>query len=807
MGTLFQDLRYAIRMLLKKPAFTAVAVMTLALGIGANTAIFSVVNAVLLRPLSYKQPHSLVQIWETNPLRGWTVNVVAPANYLDWEKRNNVFEGLAAYRSSFASLYLTADGEPERIKGLISTGGLFEVLGVEAMLGRTFLPENTWQGNDRVVVLSYGLWKRMFGGNPEIIGQSISLSGITRTVVGVMPEGFYFPTRETELWVTYGWNPNQIATVRRPHMLRTIARLKPGVTVEQARAEMNSIMSALEQEYPDTNTKMGAGLSPLQDFFVEDTRPALLIFLAAVGFVLLIACANVANLLLARGAARSKEMAIRAALGARRGRIIRQLLTESLLLSIAGSGLGLLLAGWSKDLLLVLSPGNIPRIDEINLDGRVLVFTLGMAGLTAFIFGVAPAWQASKPDLTIALKEGGQKVAGSVQSRRARSLLVISEIALSMILVIGAGLMLKSFIRLQQVDPGFKPDKVLTFDLALPVARYEREQQATAFYKEALDRIKAIPGVESAGATSALALRGYNWTGDFSVEGRAPDDYGVEVRHKEITPDYFQTMGIPLERGRHFTEADTADSPPVVIVNSALARRHFKNEDPIGKRMKFERAETEAPWHTIVGVVGDEKQNGLGIEVLPEIYEPFQQHTQWRMTVAARTAGDPDSITGAVRSEIKAIDKDLPAFNFVTLDEVLHISLARDRFNMTLLAVFAAVALILSAVGIYGVISYSVTQRTHEIGIRMALGASSRDVLRLIIGQGMTLVLIGVAVGLAGAFALTRLMSSMLYGVSATDPITFIALSLLLSGVAALACYIPARRALKVDPMIALRYE
>ncbi len=807
MGTLFQDLRYAIRMLLKKPAFTVVAVMTLALGIGANTAIFSVVNAVLLRPLAYKQPGRLVQIWETNPLRGWTVNVVAPANYLDWEKRNNVFEGLAAYRSSFASFYLSADGEPERIKGLVSTGGLFQVLGVEAMLGRTLLPENTWQGNDRVVVLSYGLWKRMFGADPEIIGQTVMLSGIPRTIIGVMPEGFYFPTRETELWVTYGWNPNQIATVRRPHMLRTIARLKPGVTVEQARAEMDSIMSALEQEYPDTNTKMGAGLGPLQDFIVEDTRPALLIFLAAVGFVLLIACANVANLLLARGAARSKEIAIRTALGARRSRIIRQLLTESLLLSLAGSGLGLLLAEWSKDLLIFLSPGNIPRLDEINLDGRVLFFTLAVAGLTALLFGLAPALQISKPDLTIALKEGGQKVAGSVQSRSARSLLVISEVALSMILVIGAGLMLKSFVRLQQVDPGFKSENVLTFDLALPDAKYGTEQQAKVFYGEALGRIKAIPGVESVGASSALALRGTNWTGDFSIEGRAPDDYGVEVRHKEITPDYFRAMGIPLERGRYFTEADTAESPLVVIVNSALARSHFKNEDPIGKRIKFERAEMESPWHMIIGVVGDEKQIGLGVEVLPEIYEPFEQHPRWRMTIAARTANDPTSIIGAVRSEIKAIDKDLPAFNFVTLDEVLHTSLARDRFNMTLLAVFAAVALILSAVGIYGVISYSVTQRTHEIGIRMALGASSGDVLKMVVGQGMTLVLIGVALGLLGAFALTRVMSSLLYGVSATDTTTFVALSLLLSGVAALACYIPARRAMKVDPMVALRYE
>ncbi|HXG68906.1 MAG TPA: ABC transporter permease [Blastocatellia bacterium] len=812
METLLQDFRYGVRMLFAKPGFTAIAIFTLALGIGANTAIFSVVNGVLLRPLPYKEPDRIVQFWETNPIKNWTQANVAPANFFDWEKQSQSFEEMAAYFGSsskeagLSNFFLTGSGEPERVQGLYVTGGIFSVLGVNAAFGRTFLPEETWEGNHRVVVLSHNFWRRRFGADPNILGQTITLSGQDYTVIGVMPADFYFPSTEVELWTPMGWNSNEIAGLRRPHFLRAIARLKPGVSLEQARAEMTAIASVLEEQYPDTNTQMGVGLGLLHEWIVSDTRLTLLVLLVAVGFVLAVACANVANLLLVRAAARTREIAIRTALGAGRWRIIRQLLTESLLLSLMGGAAGLLLALWGKDLLLAFSPENIPRLNEVRLDATVLVFALLITLVTALFFGLAPALAGAKVDLNATLKDGGQKGTTSPAGRRLRNILVVAEIALAVVLVIGAGLLIRSFLLLRQIDPGFPHENLLTLRISLPTAKYQPQQVAT-FFQQAQERIGSLPGVKAVGATSELALQGYRWTSDFTIEGRPPEEYGKEVRHKEITPEYFQAVSLPLLSGRAFSHADNAQSPLVVIINETLARRHFPNEDPVGKRLKLRRPEQEGPWSTIVGVVKDEKQDGLGIAVQPEMYHPLAQNPTWGMSLIVRTTGDPTGLIGAIRQEIWAIDNTLPPYDIKTMDDILYESLASERFTMLLLGIFAFVALALAGVGIYGVMLYSVTQRTREIGIRIALGARTGDVLRIVLGQAVLLALTGLAVGLAAAFALTRLLSSLLYQVSATDPATFFFISLLLGGVALLASYLPARRATKVDPMVALRYE
>jgi len=610
-----QDLRYAMRMLAKKPGFTLIAVITLALGIGANTAIFSVVNAVLLNPMPYRDPDRLIQFWETNPLKSWTQAPIAPANLFDWQQQNQSFEEIAAYMGSdksgpgIAGLHLTGDGEPERVKALYVTGNVFSVLGVDAMLGRTLREDETWQGKHTVVVLSHALWQRRFGGDPGVIGQNISLNGRSREVVGVMAPDFYFPSKEIELWIPMGWNQQQIAQLRRPHFLRAVGRLKPGVTTEQARGEITAVAARLEEQYPDTNTQMGVGLGPLKDWIVADTKLPLMVFLVAVGFVLLIACANVANLLLARAATRNREVAIRTALGARRSRIVRQLLTESFMLALIGGALGVLLALWSKDLLVAFSPGDIPRLEEARLDAKVLGFTIGLTLLTTFLFGLAPALQASKPDLVSTLKEGGQK--GGSQGGRVRSVLVVAEVALALVLVIGAGLMIRSFLRLQQVDPGFNANNLLMLSVGLPGAKYPEDSQAITFFEQAEQHLKALPGVLEVGATNVAALKGSGYTNDMTIEGRPPEDYVREIRHKTVTPDYFRAMGIQLLSGRLFDKSDNATSP-TIIVNEAFARRCFPGEDPVGQRVKFAKPTEPGTWETIVGVVRSEKQDSLG---------------------------------------------------------------------------------------------------------------------------------------------------------------------------------------------------
>jgi predicted permease len=805
--TLIRDLRYGARALRKNPGFTAVAVLTLALGVGANTAIFSVVNAVLIRPLPYENSHELVQLWGTMPQSD--TSPVSPANFLDWRGQNRVFERTAAYTGQ--SLNLSGAGEPERIRAARVSADLFELLRARPALGRAFLPEEDQHGGHRVVVLSHALWQRRFGGNPAVVGQTLSLSDQSYEVVGVMPPNFSFPRTTTEMWTPIAFSPTERA-MRDTNFLSVIARLKPGVTLEQARSEMGVLARGLSGQYPDTNTEVGVKVVSYKEQVVGDARLSLLLLLGAVGFILLIACANVANLLLGRAAARRKEMTIRAALGASRGRVIRQLLTESVLLSLAGGGLGLLLAHWGLDLLAALQPTNIPRLAELSIDRRVLLFASALSLLTGVAFGLAPALLASKPELNDALKEGVKGTGGGSGRQRLRSLLIVSEIALSLVLLVGAGLMIKSFWRLMQVDPGFNPENTLTAVVSLPVSRYAETDRQIAFFQQAVERVGNLPGVEAAGVTTDIPLFGGSSTG-FDVEGRPPAAPGQRpmVEFRSVSPDYFRAMGISLVRGRTFNERDRADAPGVVIVNETLARRYFPGADPLGKRLGLSKP---TDWREIVGVARDTRNYGLDEEVKPEAYMPYTQSAPdylsgsvSAMVLVARTASDPQGVAAAVKREVQALDSSQPVYNIKTMEQYLAESTGQRRFNMLLLAIFAGVAVLLAAVGLYGVMSYAVVQRTHEIGVRMALGARGRDVLRMIVGQGLLLTLVGVALGLAAAFALTRVIRGMLYEVSSTDPATFIAVTSLLVLVSFLACLVPARRATRVDPLIALRSE
>jgi putative ABC transport system permease protein len=811
-GALLQDLRYGLRILLKKPGFTAVAVLALALGIGANTAIFSVVNAVLLRPLPFKEPERLVMVWEHNRPRGRTTNVINPGNFLDWRDQNTVFEQMASFYDD--QLNLTGDAaHPEEVPVQVVSTNLFSLLGTSPELGRAFVDEEGQKGRDTVAILSHGLWQRRFGGARDVIGKTIMLNGQSHTIVGVMPANFRFYVKQAtlinkpvELWLPQVFTADMKG--RRGRFMSAIARLKPGVTLERAQAEMNTIGSRLEQQYPEFNTGWGVNLVPLRMQMTGDMRAALFVLLGAVGFVLLIACANVANLLLARGASRRREMAIRTALGAGRARVIRQLLTESVLLAAVGGSLGLLLAVWGVDLLLTFAPKNLLGLEGIPLDYRVLSFTLGVSLLTGIIFGLAPALSSSRLNLTEALKEGTKGATGDGHSQRLRSLFVVSEIALALVLLVGSGLMIKSFMRLQTVDPGFRAENLLTFKLLLPETKYKEPQEQTAFFKQVIERTKTLPGVKEASAASYLPFTGLAAATGFTIEGQpepAPGQRpGVDVR--VIDPNYFRTMGIPLLQGRTFTEREGSEPSNVVIINETMAQQYWPGQDPLGKRVLIQMTDPLVPTE-IVGVVGDAKHDGLDREVRAMAYWPHPQLPYTAMNIILRTESDPAALVAAVEREVQAIDKDQPIADVHTMEELLSESVSRTRFSTFLLSIFAGVALVLAAVGIYGVMAYSVTQRTHEIGIRMALGAQAKDVLGMVVGQGMMLALVGIAIGLAAAFALTRLISSLLYGVSATDPLTFISIALLLTGVAFLACFIPARKAAKVDPMEALRYE
>ena len=802
MGTLLRDLRYGIRMLIRKPGFTAVAVVTLALGIGANTMIFSVVNAVLLSPLPFPDSGRLVRIGETHAK--YTGNFTY-ASFLDLGHETESLENISAAR--FWSDNLTDGGEPEQVSIMLVSANFFHALGVQPLLGRTFFPEEDTPGRDNVVVISHQLWQRRYGGDPNLIGKVITVGANQRTVIGVMPSGFQSDvlfSGQYDLWAPLVPG-GLLHDNRRSHLLAVIARLKPRGTIAQAEAELAALAAGIEQQNPGVDDpELGVTVIGLQERLVAPLRPALIVLLCAVCCVLLIACANVANLLLARSAAREREIAIRIALGASRWRIARQLLTESALLALAGGAAGLLLAVWGVDSITALAPANLPRIDEVRIDGRVLGFTLFSSLLTGILFGIAPALQLPRLSIHDVVKDGGRGSTG-VRRRWLRHFLVVSEVAIALVLLIGAGLLINSFWRLQQVDRGFNAENVLTLNLTL--SRQSKNDQQVAFLGEVLERAAQVPGVRSVGVTSTLPLRGGPAT-TFVIEDRQPVDLGDEPSAdiRVIDSNYFRTMGVPLRAGRVFAETDTAAAPRVMVINETLAKRFWPGEDPIGKRI------TMKDWGPpltgeIVGIAGDVKADGLDSENRPMIYWPYPQFPVIFNTIVARTEGDPLRLVGAIKNQIWSVDPDQPVASVSTMEQVLAGSVAPRRFNALLIGLFAAVALALAAVGIYGVISYAVSQRTHELGIRVALGAQGSDVLKLVVGQGMALAVTGVGLGLAAAVWLTRLMSTLLFGVSPTDAPTFVAVAVLLTAVALAACVVPARRATRVDPMVALRYE
>jgi putative ABC transport system permease protein len=804
MSTLIQDLRYAGRMMIKQPFFFAVAVITLALGIGANTAIFTVVDGVLLRPLPYDDPDRIVWLWDTLPQLA-TAPTSLP-EFLDWRDQNKSFEYLAAYQSG--NMFLDdGSGVQDTPVGLV-TPDTFSLFRVKPLLGRTFTEEETQPGRYRVVVLGQSIWQRRFGSDPGVLGRTIQLSGAKYTIIGVVPAGFSFPNK-SELWRPLQIDPNKLD--RGPHYLRVVGRLKTGITLPQAQAEMSTIASRLSEQFPEKTAGHGIKLELLRDVVVGDIGTALFVLLGAVGFVLLIACANVANLLLARAGARQREIAIRTALGASRGRVIRQLLTESVLLAAAGGTAGILIAFWGVGSLVSLSPGTIPRANEIHVDARVAAFALLISVVTGIAFGLAPALQVSKPNLTDALKESARTTAGAQRSRL-RSSLVVLEIAMSLVLLIGAGLMIKSFAKLNRVNPGFNPDNLLTMGVTLLGSAYPEDNKVAAFYSEMLDRLNSVPGVQSAGAITELPLSGDNTSDSFTIEGRPPiskeDQPLTECR--VVTPHYFEAMKIPLLKGRDFADTDTKQTPNVAVINETFARRHFPGEDPIGHRLSLQ-GQFRGPL-LIVGIVGDVRDFALEEPPTPEIYFPYLQNPLGEsfdrsVTFVVRTKSSPTGMAETLRAELLSLDRTLPVYALKPMTEYLSESLARRRFNLVLLSLFATVALLLAAVGIYGVISYSVSQRTHEIGVRVAVGAHSTDILKLIVGQAMLLTLLGITIGLGASVALTRLMESLLFDVSTTDPLTFVVISTVLSAVALAACFVPALRATRVDPMIALRYE
>jgi len=805
-GDLAQDLHYGVRMLVKNPSFTIVAVLALALGIGANSAIFSVVNTVLLRPLPYKNPGRLVMLWEEATHLGFPKNTPSPANFIDWRAQNTVFEAMAAMVER--SFNLTGVGEPERFDGRRVSANLFDLLGVQPQLGRAFRAEEDKPGS-RVVILSNGLWQHRFGGDPRVIGQAVSLNGESYTVIGVMPGSFQFPTRRDQLWVPLAFDAKEAAS-RGNHFLEVIARMKPGVTLQQAQAEMSTIAARLAQQYPEENLRVGSVVTALQEQVVGDIKPALLVLLGAVGFVLLIACANVANLLLARAAARQKEIALRLALGAGRSRLTRQFLTESVLLAVIGGAVGLLLSIAGLRVLKTFIPDTISQAQAISIDAKVLVFTGLVALVTGIIFGLAPAMQVSHLDINDTLKEGGRDAAGGTRGNRIRALLVIGEIAVSFVLLMGAGLLINSFMHLRNLHPGFRANHLLTMKIPLSEVKYPDKERRSPFYAEVLRRVQALPGVQSAAVAGNLPL---TYDGDsmpIGIEGRTdpPPDQRPDVILRVVGPGYFSTMGIPLVRGRDFREQDKDDSARVVIVSEKTARHFWPGENPIGKRLKPGSTNRNIPWIEIIGVVKDVRQNDFVSEPKMQMYMPYQQLNSFAPNaLVVRTNVEPLSLAGAVRNAIWAVDKDQPVSNLRSMDEIVSEAVARQRFSMLLLGIFAALAMVLAAVGIYGVMSYSIAQRTREIGLRIALGAQKSDVLKMILRQGLRFVAAGLAIGLAASFALTRVMASLLFGISATDPATFVSISLMLIAVALLASYIPAVRAMKIDPMLALRYQ
>ena len=814
METLWQDLRYGVRMLGRSPGLTIVAVLTLALGIGANTAIFSVLNAVLLKSLPYSEPDRLVMVWGNERAVNNSRAQVSATDVMDWRVQNHVFEDVTTV-SGFYTPTLTGSGEPERIPAEIVGDGYFQIMHGKPLLGRVFLPEENIDGKDDVVVLTFGLWQRRFSGDPSVIGKSILLNSRPHIVVGVMPPDFrslpfsILNGPPAELYRPVG--ENYADKDRSSRHLRAIARLKPGVTVRQARADMDAIASRIEKEHPKESTAYGVHVVSLQEDLVGGIRPALLLLFGAVGLVLLIACANVANLLLARSAARQREIAVRAALGAARTRLIRQFLTESILLALAGGLLGILFALWGTSLIESVGAKVIPSLTSVEINLSVLSFTLALSLLTGVIFGVAPALNVTRLNLNDVLKEGGRASGAASGRNPLRSSLVISEVALALVLLVAAGLLIRSLSQLRQMNPGFNPSNLLTMNVPLPSAKYPKDADRLTFYKRMIERVEALPGVQSAGIVSVLPM-GTNFDGRaLQVEDRPkPPGQELSVATFIATPGYLRAMQIPLQKGRIFAETDVESSAPVALVSETMARNLWPGENPLGKHLRIsgsDRPIEQLEWRSVAGVVSDVKQDRLDAPGEMQLYVPEAQMVNSYMTLVVRTRVNPSSLTAAVREQIHVLDKDQVVYGIATMDQLLSDSLALRRFSMLLLGMFAGVALLLAAVGLYGVISYTVGQRTHEFGIRMALGAQSGDVLRLVVRHGFTLVLAGLAAGILAALALTRLLSSLLFGISATDPATFAIVTLVLSTVALVACYVPALRATKVDPMVALRYE
>jgi putative ABC transport system permease protein len=801
MDTLLRDIRYGIRGLLKRPGFTAVALIALALGIGANTAIFTLVNAVLLQPLPFTEPDRLVWMWG-NIRNGGNRASVSPLDFLDYRKQNTTFEEFAASFSFPQSLNLTGSGEPERLTAAGVTGNYFQALGVKPSLGRTFLLENEKPGLDQVAILSYGLWQKRFGGDPAIVNKTITLDGKTCDVIGVMPKDFNFP-QGAELWFPMNFDISPGMKQRKAHFLRPIGKLKAGVTLAQAQADTDAVARRLEEQYPDTNRGWNLRLVSLREQLIGNTRPTLFILLGAVGFVLLIACANVANLLLVRAATRQKEIALRTALGAGRFRIVRQMITESVLLALLGGTLGTLLAMWGVELLVAFSGNSLPPTAQVRIDAPVLGFTLLISLCTGVLFGLVPALRTMKLNLSESLKEGGRSSSEGARRNLTRNVLVVFESAVAVVLLIGAGLLIRSLIQLQNTKPGFEARNVLTMRLDLPRKQYQTPEKAANFFQELESRIGSLPGVESVGLVTELPLSGQPNDMPYTVEGRPPVtmDQAFDDDFRRVNTQYFRALRIPLLRGRNFTEQEVRQSAKVVVISELLAQQTFPNEDPLGKRLVMSMG--NQPFE-IIGIVGDIRHRALESQPRAAMYMPTYETG---MNLVIRTQDDPTSITAAVRKEVQGIDADQPVAAVRTMEQWLETSVAAPRYRTALLGLFALVALVLASTGIYGVMSYSVTQRTHEIGVRMALGARQLDVLKLVVRQGMVLVVIGVGIGLAGAFALTRVMAALLFGVGAKDPLTFFSVASLLTLVAFVACYIPARRATKVDPLVALRYE
>lgn len=805
-----QDLQYALRTFLKNPAFTLIAVMTIALGVGPNSAIFSIINAVLLRPLPFRDSDRLVMLWETNLKRGFHQMPVSAPDLADWRRDSRSYEEMApAFTIPEYGFNVTAGGEPERAQAGQAAYNFFSALGVKPVAGRNFLPEEDRAGGNPVVLISYSFWMRRFGGSTGIIGRSIGLDGMSRTVVGVLPREVE-SLGNVDLWLPIG--RDLALDPRNNHNFGILARLKPGVKIAQAQAEVDAIARRLEQQYPATNAGIGALVVPMNEFLAGGIRPALMVLLAAVGFLLLIACANVANLLLARGAARKKEIAIRAAVGAGRGRILLQLLTESVLLGACGGLLGLVLSSWGISALRGQLPDIIPRLKQMGLDGNVALFTVAVSILTGVLFGLAPALRAARTDLNDSLKEGGGKGVSGDSSQGARTTLLVVEVALAMVLLVGAGLLIRSFLRVNSVQPGFNPDRLLTMQLTLPDKKYPKASDGALFTKTAIRRIEALPGVQSAAAIDILPARSTFinlrvFVTPFQVDGEPAALPGQEpmTDYRRITPAFFDAMAIPLRRGRVFTAQDTSDKQQIVLVNETMVRQFFHGADPVGRRLRFPPFATNT--RVIVGVVGDVRLQGLESRVEPAVYVPFEQRPATQFSLLIRSGSDPSGLAKAVRREIVAIDPDQPVSNVATMNEVLSNSLLVRRLAVWMLGAFAALALLLAVVGIYGLTSYSVSRRTHEIGLRMALGASPESILRLVVWRGVLTALAGVAVGLPAAFAMSRFMSALLFGVGATDSATYLITSIVIVAAAAVASYLPARRALRVDPVIALRYE